>query len=180
MDSTLEVNPNLYNSYDVTMNDFAASTAPGPAAGAPEENLLPAQLRTWMHLLAAAGAVEQSLRTRVKDAFGVSHDEFLILCLLADHPDRGLRMTQIAALLGRPKTRLTYQVTCLIKAGLVTRGGVCGDRRGIEVALTDKARRLLGETAQPLAQAVSQAVTQALGPDSRDALRALLQGAGEV
>src|SRR5690242_375697 len=92
--------------------------------------LLPPELRAWMVLLAATGAVEQRLRTVVKDTLDVSHDEFLILCLLAEQPG-GLRMTRVADLLGRPKTRLTYQIACLQHVGLVTRKSVCGDKRGI-------------------------------------------------
>ncbi|WAU79995.1 MarR family winged helix-turn-helix transcriptional regulator [Streptomyces sp. Qhu-G9] len=125
-----------------------------------DSGLLPAELRSWMRLLAAAGAIEQLLRSRVKDVMGVSHDEFLVLCLLADQPGATLRMTRIAELLGRPKTRLTYQVACLQHAGLITKNAACGDRRGIEVALTDKARRLVSESTRPLADAVSQAIAQ--------------------
>ncbi|TLS46807.1 MarR family transcriptional regulator [Streptomyces montanus] len=141
-----------------------------------ESGLLPAELRAWMHLLAAAGAVEQQLRARVKDSLGISHDEFLVLCLLADQPGAGLRMTRIAELLGRPKTRLTYQVACLQHAGLVSRKSVCGDKRGIEVTLTDKARRLLGDASAPLADAVTDAIARTLGPHQREALRDLLPG----
>ncbi|MCX5001055.1 MarR family winged helix-turn-helix transcriptional regulator [Streptomyces sp. NBC_00638] len=125
-----------------------------------DSGLLPAELRSWMQLLAAAGAIEQRLRSRVKGSTGISHDEFLVLCLLADQPGSGLRMTRIAELLGRPKTRLTYQVACLQHAGLITKSSACGDRRGIEVALTDKARRLLRESSPALADAVSEAIAQ--------------------
>ncbi|MFH8465935.1 MarR family winged helix-turn-helix transcriptional regulator [Streptomyces sp. NPDC017991] len=142
--------------------DQPSSVPPGAedVEGVPEDSLLPAELRSWMRLLAAAGAIEQQLRSRVKDAMGVSHDEFLVLCLLADQPGSSLRMTRIAELLGRPKTRLTYQVACLQHAGLITKNSACGDRRGIEVALTDKARRLLSESTGPLADAVSRAIAQ--------------------
>jgi DNA-binding MarR family transcriptional regulator len=136
--------------------------------------LLPTPLRAWMRLLAAAGAIEQQLRARVKDTLDVSHDEFLVLCLLADQPGSSLRMTQIAELLGRPKTRLTYQVACLQHAGLITRRSACGDRRGIEVALTDKARRLLRESTGPLADAVSQAIAQTACAQRYEALHDLL------
>ncbi|MEY2242306.1 MarR family winged helix-turn-helix transcriptional regulator [Streptomyces sp. BF23-18] len=123
-----------------------------------DAGLLPAELRSWMRLLAAAGTIEQQLRSRVKDATGISHDEFLLLCLLADQPGSSLRMTRIAELLGRPKTRLTYQVACLQHAGLITKNSACRDRRGVEVALTDKARTLLGEASRPLADAVAEAI----------------------
>ncbi|MFF4115847.1 MarR family winged helix-turn-helix transcriptional regulator [Streptomyces sp. NPDC001714] len=136
--------------------------------------LLPAELRAWMLLLAATGAVEQRLRSVVKETLDVSHDEFLILCLLAELPREGLRMTRIAELLGRPKTRLTYQIACLQHAGLVTRKAACGDKRGIEVALTDKARRQIQDASAALAETVGQAVGHVIGPEQREALCALI------
>ncbi|MDH6625699.1 DNA-binding MarR family transcriptional regulator [Streptomyces sp. LBL] len=137
------------------------------------DGLLPTELRAWMVLLAATGAVEQQLRAAVKEGLDVSHDEFLVLCLLAEQP-AGLRMTRIAELLGRPKTRLTYQIACLQHAGLVTRKSVCGDKRGVEVILTDKARRLLTEVSEPLSETVVQALGRFMGPTQRKAMRALL------
>ncbi|MFE2940534.1 MarR family winged helix-turn-helix transcriptional regulator [Streptomyces sp. NPDC059255] len=146
-----------------------------PECTAPRgDALLPPELRAWMHLLAAAGVVEQRLRSDVKEALGVSHDEFLVVCLLADQPDASLRMTRIAELLGRPKTRLTYQVACLQRAGLVTRRSVSCDKRGVEVALTDRARRVLGEEFPALAAAVVQALAEDIDPTQRAALCGLL------
>jgi DNA-binding MarR family transcriptional regulator len=149
-----------------------------PSAQASGGGLLPPELRGWMLLLAATGAVEQRLRTVVKDRLDVSHDEFLVLCLLAEQPGQGLRMTRVAELLGRPKTRLTYQIACLQHAGLVTRQSVCGDKRGVEVALTDKARRLLQEASATLAETVTAALDQVMGPEQRAALSGLLPDAG--
>jgi DNA-binding MarR family transcriptional regulator len=138
------------------------------------DGLLPKELRAWMVLLAAVGAVEQELRSVVKERLDVSHDEFLILCLLAEQPGTGLRMTRVAELLGRPKTRLTYQIACLQHAGLVTRRSVCGDKRGIEVALTEKARGLLEEASGTLASTVARALTHVMGPDQREAVCGLV------
>ncbi|MFD5269457.1 MarR family winged helix-turn-helix transcriptional regulator [Streptomyces sp. NPDC058335] len=138
--------------------------------------LLPQELRGWMVMLAAVGAVEQRLRSVLKERLDVSHDEFLVLCLLAEQPEEGLRMTRVAELLGRPKTRLTYQVACLQHAGLLTRRSVCGDKRGVEVALTDKARLLLQETSGALAETVAEALAHVIGPDQREAMHGLLPG----
>ncbi|MER6436591.1 MULTISPECIES: MarR family transcriptional regulator [unclassified Streptomyces] len=156
------------------MADFLAPADLPEHEPAGDDGLLPGELRSWMRLLAAAGAIEQQLRARVKDALGVSHDEFLVLCLLADQPGSSLRMTQIAELLGRPKTRLTYQVACLQRAGLITRRSACGDKRGIEVVLTDKARTLLRESSRPLADAVSQAIARTACAQRFEQLHALL------
>ncbi|QTE01511.1 MarR family winged helix-turn-helix transcriptional regulator [Streptomyces cyanogenus] len=138
------------------------------------DGLLPDELRAWMVLLAATGTVEQRLRSVVKETLDVSHDEFLILCLLAGQPHTGLRMTRVADLLGRPKTRLTYQIACLQRAGLVTRTSVCGDKRGVQVALTDKARELLRAASARLAGTVRQALADSMGPEQRAAMCALV------
>jgi DNA-binding MarR family transcriptional regulator len=150
---------------------------PCPSLQDAGSGLLPPELRGWMLLLAATGAVEQRLRTVVKERLDVSHDEFLVLCLLAEQPRQGLRMTRIAELLGRPKTRLTYQIACLQHAGLVSRQSVCGDKRGIEVALTDKARRLLREAGDTLAGTVTEALAHVMGPEQCAALSGLIPGA---
>ncbi|MFF5309138.1 MarR family winged helix-turn-helix transcriptional regulator [Streptomyces massasporeus] len=141
--------------------------------------LLPAELRAWMLLLAATGAAEQRLRAVVKETLDVSHDEFLVLCLLAEQPEGGLRMTRVAELLGRPKTRLTYQIACLQHAGLVTRRSVCGDKRGIEVTLTDKARHLLEEASAPLAATVTESLARFMGPEQCAAMRGLVPDLAE-
>ncbi|MET8947143.1 MarR family transcriptional regulator [Streptomyces sp. NPDC004542] len=156
-----------------TSAERPADQADRPACPPLGGGLLPPELRAWMVLLAATGTVEQRLRSAVKDTLDVSHDEFLVLCLLAERPG-GLRMTQVADLLGRPKTRLTYQIACLQHAGLITRRSVCGDRRGIEVALTDKARERLRETSALLAATVRQALADSMGPDQRAAVSALV------
>lgn len=156
---------------------MADSPAPADLPGrdaAGESPLLPPELRAWMGLLAAVGAIEQQLRPRVKETLGVSHDEFLVLCLLADGPAGGLRMTRIAERLGRPKTRLTYQVACLQHAGLITRSTACGDRRGIQVTLTAKARQLLREASGALAEAVTRAIEGLEGPHDCSMIRTLL------
>jgi DNA-binding MarR family transcriptional regulator len=139
-----------------------------------EAGLLPEDLRVWMRVLAAAGAVEQLITKTVKQEFGVTHDEFLVLCLLADQPDHTLRMSRIAELLGRPKTRLTYQVGCLSHSSLVTRESVRGDRRGIALTLTEKGKRLLAEKGPLLAGAVRDALGATIGPDQSAALTGLL------
>lgn len=162
---------------------MADSSAPAEQPGpdrTDEDGLLPTELRAWMQLLSAAGAIEQQLRSQVKDALAVSHDEFLVLCLLADQPGAALRMTRIAELLGRPKTRLTYQIACLQHADLVTRRSVCGDKRGIEVALTDRGRRLLREVSPSLAETVTRAILHMIDRRQCEALRGLLPGTADT
>jgi len=156
------------------MSDSPAPAEQSASDEAGADGLLAPELRAWMQLLAAAAAVEQQLRAVVKTQLGISHDEFLVLCLLAEQPGAALRMTRIAELLGRPKTRLTYQVACLQHADLVSRRSVCGDKRGIEVSLTDKGRQLLRDVSPTLTSAMIRAITDAADHRHCDVLRGLL------
>lgn len=88
-------------------------------------------------------------------------------------------MKRVAELPSRPKSRLTYQIACLQHAGLVTRRSVCGDRRGVEVALTDKARSLLEEVSAPLAETATQSLARFMGPDQCAAMRGLVPDLAE-
>lgn len=179
---TLAVNPNLDNQGDeiVTPDTLEAmADRDDPLTDLPEcpaarqGGTLPPELRGWLLLLAATGATEQRLHTVVKEQLGISHDEFMVLCLLADHPE-GLRMTRIAELLGRPKTRLTYQIACLQHAGLAARTSTCGDKRGITVTMTEKSRTLLAEASAELAETVREALARFMGPGELKAMCGLL------
>jgi DNA-binding MarR family transcriptional regulator len=162
------------------MDDCSTPAGPPVCGETSADSPLPARLRAWLRLVAATGTIEQRLRARLKETLGVSQDEFLILCLLADHPAAGLRMSRIAECLGRPKTRLTYQVACLQHAGLVARRSTCGDKRGIDVTLTEKARQLLDVAAAPLGEALTEAFAETIGPEHREALRELLSDTPET
>jgi DNA-binding MarR family transcriptional regulator len=65
-------------------------------------------------------------------------------------------------------------LACLQHAGLVTRRSVCGDKRGIGVALTEKARNLLEEAAGDLAGTGKEALGRFMGPARRRAVSALM------
>lgn len=88
------------------------------------------------------------------------HDEFLVLCLLADQPGNTLRMTddQGRGTARPPQDPAHLSVACLQHAGLVVREGVSGDRRRVAVTLTDKAWRLLTEESPALARTLAEAI----------------------
>lgn len=56
----------------------------------------------------------------------------------------------------------------------MTRKSVCGDKRGVEVALTDKARRMLREASGALAETVTGALAHVMGPEQCAAMSGLI------
>ena len=51
---------------------------------------------------------------------------------------------------------------------------MCGDKRGVEIALTDTARRLLREASAALSETVTEALAHVMGPEQCAALIGLL------
>jgi DNA-binding MarR family transcriptional regulator len=72
---------------------------------------------------------------------------------------------------------LSYQVDQLEKAGLVCRGTVPGDSRGVTATLTDKGRRALEQAAPGHVTLVRDLLIDVLTPAQ---LTALADGLGEV
>ena len=57
--------------------------------------------------------------------------------MLSEQPDRRLRMSEIAELVVQSRSRLTHTAGRLEKRGWVHREACVGDRRGVELVLTD-------------------------------------------
>ncbi len=107
--------------------------------------LEPRELRAWMAFLAAAHLVDHEVERQLKRDGGLSHAEFEVLVKLQDAEGGRMRMSDLAREVMVSKSRLTYQVTQLERAGLVKRTGCESDRRSVWAELTaDGAEALAG------------------------------------
>jgi DNA-binding MarR family transcriptional regulator len=70
-------------------------------------------------------------------AHGLQLSEYEILSMLSEHPDRRLRMSVIAEMVVQSRSRLTHTAGRLENRGWVRREACAGDRRGVELVLTD-------------------------------------------
>jgi len=93
------------------------------------------ELDAYFALVVAGDLVQRAITAQLAE-----HDltpvKFSILAQLLDHPD-GVRMRDLASALVHSRSGLTYQVTQLETAGLVTRVASDGDERGVLAVLTD-------------------------------------------
>lgn len=91
------------------------------------------------------------LRARLDDdlrCYGITLDDYEILVFLSESEDRRARMTDLAERLMTSKSRLTYRVDRLEKAGVVRRHACPTDKRGIHAELTDDGFALLEKAAR--------------------------------
>src|SRR6476619_5356317 len=93
--------------------------------------------RSWRAYLRGSRLLEAALDRDLQD-HGVQLSEYEIMSMLSEHPQRRLRMSEIAALVGQSRRRLTHTAARLEKRGYVRREPCAGDRRGVELVLTDE------------------------------------------
>ncbi len=94
------------------------------------------QQHAWREFLHATRLLEAVL-DRDLQAQGLQLSEYEIISMLSEQPDRRLRMSEIAELVVQSRSRLTHTAGRLEKRGWVRREACVGDRRGVELVLTD-------------------------------------------
>ncbi|MEY9967695.1 DNA-binding MarR family transcriptional regulator [Streptacidiphilus sp. MAP12-16] len=79
--------------------------------------------------------------------FGLATNDYTILVELSEAPEHRMRMTDLATATLQSKSRLSHQITRMETAGLVTREGCPGDRRGLYAVLTEQGWTTMREVA---------------------------------
>jgi len=90
----------------------------------------------WREYLRASRLLEAALDHDLQ-VHGLQLSEYEILSMLSEHPDRRLRMSVVAELVVQSRSRLTHTAGRLENRGWVRREACAGDRRGVELVLTD-------------------------------------------
>lgn len=135
------------------------------------------EMRAWQGLLTGWALLEREIERQLKRDSGLSHTQYEVLVRLAAAPDGRIRMTELADSLINSKSKLSYQVDQLEKAGLVCRESSPGDNRGVTATLTDKGRRALDAAAPDHVALVRDLLIDVLTPTQ---VTALADGLGEV
>ena len=90
----------------------------------------------WRDYLRGSRLLESALDHDLQ-AHGLQLSEYEILSMLSESPDRRLRMSVIADLVVQSRSRLTHTAGRLENRGWVRREACAGDKRGVELVLTD-------------------------------------------
>ncbi|MFJ8042397.1 MarR family winged helix-turn-helix transcriptional regulator [Kitasatospora sp. NPDC096147] len=135
------------------------------------------EMAAWRGFVVASNLIERRLEQQLKESAGLSHTQYEILGQLSEAPGRSLRMTDLADRLVTSKSGLTYQVTQLEKAGLVSRRSCASDVRGVFAELTEYGWQVLREVAPGHVATVREALIDVL---TREQLAVLAEGLGAV
>jgi DNA-binding MarR family transcriptional regulator len=119
-----------------TAQDPAASVpAPAGAGGAPADS---EAHQVWRQYLRGHAAVARALEAELLVEQRLSLAAYDVLAQLGEAPQRRLRMTELAEAVLLSRSGVTRMVDRLERLGLVSRGRVVGDGRGIAATLTEQ------------------------------------------
>lgn len=102
----------------------------------------------WRQVISGWTVLMRELERRLIDRFDLSMDDYAILVLLSDQPERQLRMSELASNAILPRPQVTYRINRLEKRGIVRRVPCADDRRGTNAELTDEGFALLEDAAR--------------------------------
>jgi DNA-binding MarR family transcriptional regulator len=123
-------------------HDDAASGAAPDLASRLDHALEPDRhqpLKLWLRMLSCTVRIENEIRSRLRETFGVTLPRFDLMAQLERYPD-GLRMGELSRRLMVTGGNVTGITDLLEKEGLVVRVPDPHDRRAYAVKLTDAGR----------------------------------------
>jgi DNA-binding MarR family transcriptional regulator len=132
--------------------------------------------QAWRDCVHASRLLEAVL-DRDLQSYGLQLTEFEILAALSEAPDRRLRMSAIADWVVQSRSRLTHTAGRLEKRGWVRRETCVGDRRGVELVLTDAGQAAVVDMAPTHVRSVRDNLVD---PLSREEFLALGRAMGIV
>ncbi len=133
------------------------------------------ELRLWSAFSETEARLTRYVAKQISDEGSVGQVQYDILARLSEVPGGVRRMNELADALITSPSGLSYQITQLEKAGLVTRTASNDDQRGIDVGLTQAGRRVVQRTAPGHVAAVREAFLDQLNATERKTLTAVFE-----
>ena len=106
-----------------------------------------ASLRLWLRLLSTTTRIEDTIRQRLREEFGITLPRFDLMAQL-EREAEGLTMGELSRRMMVTGGNVTTIVDQLEKEQLVQRQSLPGDRRAFRVSLTDAGRQAFAAMAQ--------------------------------
>lgn len=123
------------------------------------------QQKVWRDWLAATARVQDALTADLRQ-HNLDLNEYEVLVVLSEQPDRSIRMSDLAAKTNQSRSRLTHTVARLQRDALIERTAAPDDGRGVLAHLTDEGFTLLTDAAPNHVEVVRRVFVDP--PDPRD------------
>jgi DNA-binding MarR family transcriptional regulator len=133
------------------------------------------ELDTWVNLAQMLMLLPTRLDRQLREDAGIPHAYYQILALLSGQPERAMRMTDLARLVGTTTSRLSHAVASLEQRGWLRRSACPTDRRGQIAHLTDDGMAVLAAAAPGHVAEVRRLVFDHLDEQEIAQLRAITE-----
>jgi DNA-binding MarR family transcriptional regulator len=137
--------------------------------------LNPAEQHAWRSFIRVHQKLAAMLVRDLQAHCKLSGADYEILVALTDAPDGRQRFQELARSVDWEQSRLSHQITRMIKRGLVAREECADDGRGVFVVLTPAGREVITAAAPHHVATVRRLVIDALSPDELAALGQISQ-----
>lgn len=109
--------------------------------------LTDAEQGLWRNWILVTSRLDTALARQLQNDSGISLTEYAVLVYVSEHPDKRERIAALADALQWDRSRLSHQITRMIKRGLVRREDCSNDRRGAFVAIEDHGMEIIKNAA---------------------------------
>jgi DNA-binding MarR family transcriptional regulator len=130
--------------------------------------------QVWRRYLDVYRLIDDRLSRQLAEESGLSMAEYEILVQLSEHPDRALRMSELAERVVNSRSRLTHTVRRMEEGGLVSRRPCPNDGRGVLCELTEAGMARIVAAAPGHVDAVRRVVFDVIDADEQRCLGAAL------
>jgi len=125
---------------------------------------------SWRAWIEASNTLNHRLSADLQREHDITLADYEILVQLSEHPERRMRMSELAEATLASRSRLTHQVDRLVKRGLVERQECELDKRGAFAALTDAGWSAIKTAAPDHVASVRAYLVDLLSPEEFAAL----------
>jgi len=161
---------------DEISDDDRVTEAPSASVSASDAAprwLTKAELDAWINMAQLLHLLPTAIDRQLREEAGIPHVYYLILASLSGAPDRAMRMTELARLVGTTPSRLSHAVTTLEERGWLQRRACATDKRGQIAQLTDAGMAVLEAAAPGHVAEVRRLVFDHLTADDVAQIRAI-------
>ncbi len=148
---------------------------PGADAGVAPLTARDSRLAPWRAFVRAQAHVSRRLDEDLRAEHGLSLQEYVALLILAESPERRLRMGRLADSLTLSKSGATRLIDRLVDDGFVARVSCSSDLRGAEAALTDEGLQRLRTAAPTHLRGIADYFLSAIEKDDLEVVERTMQ-----
>lgn len=123
------------------------------------------QLRIWRDHIETTEALRARLAGRLSSESTLSSGDYQVLLALTEAPQHSMRSSELAALIGWERSRLSHHLGRMQKRGLIRRQPCADGAHGVDVIATEEGREEFRAGSVPHLRAVRELFLDALTPE---------------